>query len=368
MLPFKPKWKKAYVYRKPVEDTTEDCFWWDGRVYCPAKRVVVVAPTLALCCCRYINAMEAASANFARNIDREMIRDEKSLVDVLTTTQRHSNSQYIGISFSLDCFLYLIGNVVGKGLLSALRTVAKSKNSSIFPHPVEKNVVFISVFILCGGPNDVVSVKRKLTGQITEETLFILLDVYKWAYTSFCLAFGIRTWTVLWHRLDRLSLQPQLLCQRDVQSSHARCPRDHAATEELHQRVTMDFKWHGELRAKVPVWQRVCRCLTVCWLADKWLCGWIPWRGSALWEGAQREDPQSEKSASAKRVPQRAFKWQPVWKCLFLWSGDNWKKNITMKYLKCFLPLLQLVSVLVTQVWEDTMYLINMVTEMLTSP
>lgn len=27
VLPFKPKWSKAYVYRKPVEDTTEDCFW-----------------------------------------------------------------------------------------------------------------------------------------------------------------------------------------------------------------------------------------------------------------------------------------------------------------------------------------------------
>lgn len=27
VLPFKPKWKKAYVYRKPVEETTEDCFW-----------------------------------------------------------------------------------------------------------------------------------------------------------------------------------------------------------------------------------------------------------------------------------------------------------------------------------------------------
>lgn len=40
-------------------------------------------------------------------------------------------------------------------------------------------MMFISVFILCGGPNDIVSVKRKLTGQITEETLFILLDVYK---------------------------------------------------------------------------------------------------------------------------------------------------------------------------------------------
>lgn len=27
VLPFKPKWQNAYVYRKSVEDTTEDCFW-----------------------------------------------------------------------------------------------------------------------------------------------------------------------------------------------------------------------------------------------------------------------------------------------------------------------------------------------------
>ncbi|CAF88001.1 unnamed protein product, partial [Tetraodon nigroviridis] len=101
VLPFKPKWQNAYVYRKSVEDTTEDCFW-------------------------YINALEAASANFARNVTRQMLRTEDSLRDVLTTTQRHSN-----------------------------------------------------IFILCGSPNDVVSVKSKLTSPIIEETLFILLDVYK---------------------------------------------------------------------------------------------------------------------------------------------------------------------------------------------
>ncbi|CAF90437.1 unnamed protein product, partial [Tetraodon nigroviridis] len=104
VLPFKPKWQNAYVYRKSVEDTTEDCFW-------------------------YINALEAASANFARNVTRQMLRTEDSLRDVLTTTQRHSN-----------------------------------------------------IFILCGSPNDVVSVKSKLTSPIIEETLFILLDVYNPSY------------------------------------------------------------------------------------------------------------------------------------------------------------------------------------------
>lgn len=115
--------------------------------------------------------------------------------------------------------------------------------------------MFISVFILCGGPSDVISMKSKMKGPITEETVFILLDVYKWAAcTFFCLTFGIRTWNAVWRRLDRLSLQPQLLRQRNVQPRHAGCPCGHSATEELHQRVTLDFKWHGELRAIVPVW------------------------------------------------------------------------------------------------------------------
>lgn len=45
--------------------------------------------------------------------------------------------------------------------------------------------MFISVFILCGGPSDVISVKSKMKGPITEETVFILLDVYKWAARTF---------------------------------------------------------------------------------------------------------------------------------------------------------------------------------------
>ncbi|XP_029687683.1 heat-stable enterotoxin receptor-like, partial [Takifugu rubripes] len=78
---------------------------------------------------RYTNALEAASANFAQNIKREMLREESDLVKILPTTNRHSN-----------------------------------------------------IFIMCGSPNDIVSVKSKVKGQITEETLIILLDIYNPAY------------------------------------------------------------------------------------------------------------------------------------------------------------------------------------------
>lgn len=36
----------------------------------------------------------------------------------------------------------------------------------------------ISVFILCGNPDDVVSIKQT-SGRIDEEIMFILLDIYK---------------------------------------------------------------------------------------------------------------------------------------------------------------------------------------------
>lgn len=38
--------------------------------------------------------------------------------------------------------------------------------------------VLISVFILCGGPNDIISLKSKIK-YISQEILFILLDIYK---------------------------------------------------------------------------------------------------------------------------------------------------------------------------------------------
>lgn len=48
-----------------------------------------------MCYCRYTNALEAASANFAQKIKREMLRVESDLVTTLKTTSRNSNSQYI---------------------------------------------------------------------------------------------------------------------------------------------------------------------------------------------------------------------------------------------------------------------------------
>lgn len=46
----------------------------------------------SLSCHRYINALEAASANFASNIDREMLRKGDELTAALKSKKRHSNS------------------------------------------------------------------------------------------------------------------------------------------------------------------------------------------------------------------------------------------------------------------------------------
>uniref|UniRef100_A0A3Q3JIQ0 Guanylate cyclase n=1 Tax=Monopterus albus TaxID=43700 RepID=A0A3Q3JIQ0_MONAL len=102
LLPFKPVWKKVYVYRKTI-NTTEDCFW-------------------------YINALEAPSANFAHNTSRMMLRGEDELKEHLTAKKRHSN-----------------------------------------------------IFILCGSIDDIVSIKGKV-GEIQEDIIFILLDIYNPQY------------------------------------------------------------------------------------------------------------------------------------------------------------------------------------------
>ncbi|KAM7372330.1 hypothetical protein PAMP_009507 [Pampus punctatissimus] len=75
-------------------------------------------------CFWYINALEAPSANFATKTNREMLRGEKELKNALTSNQRLSN-----------------------------------------------------IFILCGSRNDIVSIKRDV-GQIHEDIMFILLDIY----------------------------------------------------------------------------------------------------------------------------------------------------------------------------------------------
>nr|XP_046271779.1 heat-stable enterotoxin receptor [Scatophagus argus] len=101
-LPFKDTWKKVYVYKKS-SNATEDCFW-------------------------YINALEAASANFATNTKREMLRSEEELTSALSKNERHSN-----------------------------------------------------IFIMCGSVADIVSAKNK-TSHIDQDTVFILLDIYNPEY------------------------------------------------------------------------------------------------------------------------------------------------------------------------------------------
>uniref|UniRef100_A0A665WBN6 Guanylate cyclase n=1 Tax=Echeneis naucrates TaxID=173247 RepID=A0A665WBN6_ECHNA len=88
-LSIKKPWEQVYVYK--ITNTSEDCFW-------------------------YINALEAPSATFASNTNREMLRD-----------------------------------------------------------------LFISVIILCGGHNDILSIKEK-AGNINEDIIFILLDIFNPQY------------------------------------------------------------------------------------------------------------------------------------------------------------------------------------------
>uniref|UniRef100_A0A672H0D4 Guanylate cyclase n=1 Tax=Salarias fasciatus TaxID=181472 RepID=A0A672H0D4_SALFA len=73
-------------------------------------------------CFWYINAMEAASFTFATNTNREMLRREEDLITALKSSKRHSN-----------------------------------------------------IFIMCGGVQDIVSIKRK-ADVILEDTIFILLN------------------------------------------------------------------------------------------------------------------------------------------------------------------------------------------------
>uniref|UniRef100_A0A3B5RBD2 Guanylate cyclase n=1 Tax=Xiphophorus maculatus TaxID=8083 RepID=A0A3B5RBD2_XIPMA len=61
VLGFKPKWEKFYVYKKQVNNATEDCFW-------------------------YINALEAPSARFASQTRRVMVREKKDLRSIMKTS------------------------------------------------------------------------------------------------------------------------------------------------------------------------------------------------------------------------------------------------------------------------------------------
>ncbi|XP_033998173.1 heat-stable enterotoxin receptor [Trematomus bernacchii] len=79
-------------------------------------------------CFWYINALEAPSARFASQTSREMLRGEVELKKALNDKKRHSN-----------------------------------------------------IFILCGSPDDVVSIKGKM-GPIDPDIMFILIDIYNPEY------------------------------------------------------------------------------------------------------------------------------------------------------------------------------------------
>ncbi|XP_076609016.1 guanylyl cyclase C [Chaetodon auriga] len=101
-LPFKDPWERVYVYMKS-SNLTEDCFW-------------------------YLNALKAASANFATTINRAMLSTEDELMAALASKDRYSN-----------------------------------------------------IFIMCGNPEDIASIKRK-RDVIHKDILFILLDIYNPEY------------------------------------------------------------------------------------------------------------------------------------------------------------------------------------------
>lgn len=69
-------------------------------------------------------------------------------------------------------------NVGHANLMLILNNVKFTAQLKHFPSCYNQMNVFISVIILCGNIDDVVSLKSKL-GQISKEILFILLDIYK---------------------------------------------------------------------------------------------------------------------------------------------------------------------------------------------
>ena len=179
VLPFKERWEQIYVYKKPKSsNASEDCFWWDNtccnspdwplRLLSALQHVLVLSPCL---CHRYINALEAPSEDFASYVNREMLRGEEELKGALTAKKRHSNSEH--------SFFVLIPSYCIKHLFLSLSSLEQAwKQFKHFLSCYSDTDLFISVVILCGGPQDVVSVKGIL-GPVHEDIMFILLDIYK---------------------------------------------------------------------------------------------------------------------------------------------------------------------------------------------
>lgn len=94
----KPKrWKVAYVYKQP--SISEECFWY-GCVY---RFVCLPSYFLPPCpafinrfgsACRYINALEAATAQFSTLINRRVLRSKDEIASALSSSDRHSNGKY----------------------------------------------------------------------------------------------------------------------------------------------------------------------------------------------------------------------------------------------------------------------------------
>ncbi|KAI4889235.1 hypothetical protein NFI96_019827 [Prochilodus magdalenae] len=96
----KTRWSTAYIYKKP--DNSEECFW-------------------------YINALEAATAQFSTQISRKILRSREEIISALSEPDRHSN-----------------------------------------------------VLIVCGTPDDIFSIKRGTN--VSKDIVYILIDIFNNGY------------------------------------------------------------------------------------------------------------------------------------------------------------------------------------------
>ncbi|XP_074519446.1 guanylyl cyclase C [Halichoeres trimaculatus] len=100
----KPVWEKAYVYKRNQEVNSEDCFW-------------------------YINALDVGSGQFAKEVQRTVLRSPAELIEVITSPSRESN-----------------------------------------------------IFIMCGSPQDLIEVKNGSEEADSSEIVFLLIDLYNDVY------------------------------------------------------------------------------------------------------------------------------------------------------------------------------------------
>lgn len=120
-ITYKSAWKHVYVYKNTV-NATEECFWWGSTL--PGSRSSALSDfvlpltlrvSLSLSRPRYVNALEAASENFASNIDREMLRGEDELKTAMKSSERHSNSGSLMCYFHSGSWLSLTAFRLGRG-------------------------------------------------------------------------------------------------------------------------------------------------------------------------------------------------------------------------------------------------------------